>query len=184
MNEEVEIKVILKNSDDVISFLNEKAKFVKEKNQKDEYFVPIHKDFFSVNPTKEYLRVRYEEEKNHFGYHFCHFEDDGSLLKTDEYETKVENPEIISEILKKLDMIHKVTITKHRKFYDYKNFEILIDYIEELGYFLEIEAKKIDGSIKNTKEQCYKILEELGAEWEKAPNMGYPDMLLEKQNRN
>ena len=41
MNEEVEIKVILKNSDDVISFLNEKAKFVKEKNPTDDLQITL-----------------------------------------------------------------------------------------------------------------------------------------------
>ncbi len=177
--EEVEIKVILKNPKEAIESLKKKAKFVKEKNQKDEYYIPEHKDFFSEHPTKEYLRIRYEKGKNHLGYHLCHFSEDRTLLKTDEYETKVESPETISKILKKLDMIKKITVTKNRKSYKYKGFEILVDYIKELGYFLEIEAKKIESSIEETKKECYIILEELGVEWEKALNMGYPDMILE-----
>ncbi len=47
MNEEVEIQVVLKNPEEVELKLREVARFVKEKIQKDEYFTPIHENFFS-----------------------------------------------------------------------------------------------------------------------------------------
>lgn len=172
MNEEFEIKVIIKDPEKVEAILRSKAKFIKEKKQKDEYFVPNHEDFFSIKPTREYLRVRHEDGKDLLSYNFCHIDKDGSLLKTDEYETKIEDPKIMSIILRKLDMEDKVTVTKDRKFFDYKNCEVVLDHIEELGYFLEIEAE--------SKKRCNEILDELGIEWEKAPNMGYPDMVLKK----
>lgn len=181
MQEEIEIKVFLKNPDEVETKLKKIAKFIKEKTQKDGYFVPKRKDFFAQNPTIEYLRVRYEDGKDSVGYHFCHLDKDGSLLKTDEYETKIENPEMMSIILKKIGMKHKVTVTKHRKYFEYKDFEILIDHIEELGYFIEIEAKNVKESIQQTKKECYKLLDEFGAIWEKTPDQGYPDMILQKK---
>jgi adenylate cyclase, class 2 len=181
MQEEIEIKVFLKNPEEVKATLKKLAKFIKEKTQKDEYFVPQHKDFFAQKPTREYLRVRSEDGKNNVGYHFCHLDKDGSLIKTDEYETTITNPEMMVVILKKLGMQHRVTVTKHRTYFEYKGFEVLVDHIEELGYFMEIEAKDARGTIKQTKETCYALLDEFGATWEKTPNQGYPDMLLARK---
>lgn len=186
MEEEVEIKVVLKNPDDVEKHLNNIAKFVKELDQIDEYFVPKGRDYFSENPTKEYLRLRSNKghsDKNKIGYHFCHFSPDGSLLKTDEYETFVSDGKIMKTILKNLGAVSRVTVTKQRKTFDYKDFEIVLDHIKELGYFLEVEAKRSFGSLEETKKQCYAVLDELNAKWEKAPNMGYPDMVLAKSKK-
>jgi predicted adenylyl cyclase CyaB len=182
MNEEVEIKVILKNPKEVEEKLRKICKFVKEKNQFDEYFTPKHKDFFKENPVLEYLRVRHEAGKNTMEYMFCHFDKDGWLKKTDEYELKVDDPKMASIILKKLDMVHKVDVTKNRKCFDYNDFEISIDFIKELGYFIEVEAKKIFSSLEDTKKRCYEVLNEIGADWEQNKNMGYPLMILDKKN--
>ncbi|MFH1064839.1 MAG: class IV adenylate cyclase [Candidatus Woesearchaeota archaeon] len=184
VNEEIEIKVALKNPEEVLNKLSHSAKFVKDKRQKDEYFVPKHNDFFAVKNTVEYLRIRSQDGKAEIGYHFCHLAPDGSLLKTDEYETKVDDPQMMSTILKKLDMILKVTVTKDRKYFDYKDFEVLVDNVENLGYFLEVEAKNVVGDIGAVKKSCYVVLDELGVKWEKLPDMGYPDLLLEKMSEN
>ncbi len=124
MEEEIEIKVFLKNPEEVESTLNKVATFIKERTQKDEYFVPKHKDFFDEKQVTEYLRVRHEDGNNNIGYHFLHFDKDGSLLKTDEYETEVKDPKMMSEILKKIEMVHKVNVTKNRKYFEYKDFEV------------------------------------------------------------
>lgn len=180
MNEEVEIKVKLKNPGGAIKFLDENAEFVKSKSQKDDYFVPQNNDFFGEDPTKEYLRVRFEGEKNNIGYHFCHFDDKGRLLKTDEYESKVENPEMVEEILNKIGIIKRVSVEKNRKTYKYNDYEIVVDEIKNLGWFMEIEAGEIKESIEKTKEECYNLLKKFNIDWEEAPNMGYPDMILKK----
>ena len=181
-NEEVEIKVSLKNPEEVEKKLTEIATFVKLKKQKDEYFVPAHNNFFAKTYVTEYLRIRSEEGKSCLEYHFCHRNNDGSSLKTDEHELEVNDPQMASVILKKLGMVNKVTIIKERKQFDYNDFEIVIDLVEGLGLYIEVEAKKLLGSHKETKDQCYQVLRELGAEWEETPELGYPEMLLKKSD--
>lgn len=181
MKEEIEIKAVLKNPKEVERKLRKISRFIGEKKQVDEYFVPRHKDFFAKDQVVEYLRVRHEKGKNNVGYHFCHMGRKGELLKTDEYETEVKDPKMMSLILKKLDMANRVTVAKQRKYFEYKNFEIVLDNVRALGNFIEIEAKKPAGSVEMTKKKCYGLLEELGADWEKAPNKGYPDMIIEKK---
>jgi adenylate cyclase, class 2 len=183
MNEEIEIKEILKNPQQIEDKLKQIAKFVKEKTQIDEYFTPKHENYFELKRPVKYIRVRHEDNKSNVEFQFLHFEGDSkNLIKTDEYETKVEDPKMMSIILKKLDMVHKVTVKKQRKQFDYKDFEIVIDNVEQLGYFIEVEAKKLLGSLKETKQACFNILEEIGAEWEHPTLGGYPILILEKND--
>lgn len=181
MNEEVEIKVFLDNPKQVEEKLKKVSRFLKEKTQVDEYFTPKHKDFFKEKPVTEYLRVRTEDKKSNLGYLFCHFDKDGRLLKTDEYELKIEDTKMASTILNKLDMKLVVTVTKTRKYFDYKDFEVLLDHIKELGFFIEVEAKKMLGSLEETRNKCYEVLKEINADWHETPNMGYPLMILNKK---
>lgn len=180
MNEEVEIKVKIIDPEKVEEVLKNKTEFIKEKEQRDEYFVPINKDYFNENPTKEYLRIRHDEQNRKYvlAYHYCHFGEDGRLLKTDEYETEISDPDIMRKILEMIGMKHKVTVKKYRRYYRYKDFEILLDKVEGLGWFMEVEATNSSEPPEKVKEKCYKVLEELGVKWEEAPNTGYPDMML------
>jgi len=180
MNEEIEITVFLKNPEEVKKILGKIAKFKKEKNQKDDYFVPKTRDFFQEKPTKEYLRIRCQEGKSEIAYHFCHFQKNGNLLKSDEYETEIKDPKTMVEILEKLGFVKKVTVTKHREYYLYKNFEICVDQVKELGCFLEVEAINSTESPEKTLKQCFKVLDEIGAKWEKTSEGGYPDKILRK----
>lgn len=185
MNEEIEIKVILKNPDQVEKRLKEIGKLIKEEEQKDEYFVPKDNDFFAEHPTREYLRIRYKGDTSKLCYHYCHYDDKGELLKTDEYETEIKDPEMMATILKNLNFVKRVTVVKHRTYYEYKGFEVLIDKVDGLGCFLEVEAKEnsfpSNITVEEVRNSCYEILKEIGAEWEHVPRGGYPDLLIRKQ---
>jgi len=181
MNEEVEIQVVLKNQKEVEKKLEEVAQFVKKKKQIDQYFIPQHEDFFKIDVPLEYLRVRTEDGKDELAYHFLHFDEKGELIKIDEYETGITDPKMMSIILEKMDMTNKVTVTKTRKYFIYKEFEVLIDHIEELGHFIEVEAKDAEGTHAEIKQKCFAVLEELGVEWEKSEIEGYPRMILAKK---
>lgn len=180
MHEEVEIKVSIKNTDDVMKFLSINGNFLKERHQRDEYFVLSNRDFFREEPVSEYLRIRKEDGNNQVAYHFCHYSKNGKMQKTDEYETAVSDPEMMSAIFIKLGMISKVVVDKKRKYFEYKGYQILIDHIEKMGYFLEIETESHEGNYELAKINCYQVLNEIGAKWEETPDVGYPDMLLKK----
>lgn len=179
MNEEIEIKVRVKNPDSAEVILKDKTRFVRCVDQIDKYFVPAHKDFFGERPVREFFRVRFQEGKDEIAYHYCHFADDGRLLRSEEFETGVSSPDVFVQILERLGMKHAVTVTKHRKYFDYGSFEIVLDRVEELGCFIEVEAKR-PGPAEETLEKCYGVLNDLGLEWERCPDLGYPEMVLRK----
>lgn len=183
MNVEVEIQTIIKNPEEAEKKLREVASFVKERKQVDKYFVPPQRDFFAKDRPDEYLRVRYEEGKSHLNYSFLHFSEDGWLQSTDEYETLVDKPEITEEILKKAGMVLKVTVKKTRKYFDCGEFEVTLDRVEDLGDFMEVEAKKDFGGVDKTRKACSDFLNSLNIEYEVNKDMGYPRMLYKKLNR-
>ncbi len=186
MGEEVEIRVRIKNPGEAAKKLGEKAVFKEEIKQEDIYFTPEQKDFFEEKPTDKYLRIRktvYQDKKtNEIGFHQCYFEEDGSLLYTEEHETEIEDSKKMTELLEKLGYRVKVRVTKKRRIYRYKGFELVLDKIEELGSFLEVEAREeVIGKPEKKKKKCFQILEDFDLNWEKAMDDGYPDMLLEKR---
>lgn len=179
-NVEVEIQAIIKNPKEVERKLRKVGKFLKTRKQVDKYFVPSQKDFFAEDPPIEYLRVRYEKDKAHLSYSFLHFGKNGQLRATDEYETFVDKPEVAEHIFKKIGLVHKVTVTKTRKYFDCGNFEVTLDQIKGLGDFMEVEAKKNFGGIDKTRKGCLDFLNSLNIAYDIKHQMGYPRMLYRK----
>ena len=183
-NVEVEIQVIIKNPEKVEKRLNEVGNFIKSRKQVDKYFVPPYRDFFAKDMPDEYLRVRHEEDKNHLNYSFLHFGEDGWLRNTDEYETLIDKPEVVEEIFKKIGLIPMVTVKKIRKYFDCGDFEVTLDQIENLGDFMEVEAKNDFGGVDKTRKACSDFLNSLKIEYEIQKDMGYPRMLYKKLNKH
>ena len=182
MNQEIEIQVKIKDPVSAEKQILKFGKFVKERQQKDVYFVLPQNNFFAKDCPDEYLRVRYEKDKSHLNYSFLHFKDDGWLLATDEYETLVEKPEIVEEIFNNIGLIPKVTVKKIRKYFQCDDFEVTLDSIENLGYFMEVEAKKDFGGAEITRKHCEEFLEKLNIEYEINKDAGYPRLLYKKLN--
>ena len=58
-NKEIEVKFFLKNTPEVIDFLNNNArKNNHEENQTDTYFTPAHKNFLEPEYPFQWLRIR------------------------------------------------------------------------------------------------------------------------------
>ena len=75
-----------------------------------------------------------------------------------------------------------ITVNKQREYWDCRNIEVALDKVENLGEFIEAEAK---GDFKNStqaKEACIKFLEDLGIEEveKKWIHLGYPEIMLGK----
>ena len=179
-NIEVEIQAKIENPREVEYKLKKVGEYLRTRKQTDKYFVLPQRDFFAKDPPIEYLRVRYEQDKNHLNYSFLHFDKKGWLKATDEYETLIERPEIVEEIFKKMGFIPKVTVSKIRKYFNCGDFEVTLDKVEQLGNFIEVEAKKNFGSIDKTRKACQNFLDNLKIKYEIKKLQGYPYMLYRK----
>lgn len=181
MKEEIEIRVAVKDYTAVESILRSKTDFRWEKQQKDIYFAPSGKDFYSYKP--EYLKIRYQDTKSTITYWYCHVKD-WELIKIDEYETTVGDADIINDIIQHLHYQQEATVTKYRKSFSYKNFDLELDLIAELGAFLEVEITEHELTHEAAKQSCYDVLDELGIQREeKADHTWYIDMIIEKNKQ-
>lgn len=184
MNQEIEIQVKI---DDPVAAEKEILRFgtfVRERDQSDQYYVLPSRNFFELEPPVEYLRIRKEDGRNHLNYSFVHFKDNGWLDCTDEYETIVENPEIVEQIFDKIGLMPKVKVVKNRKYFKCEDFEVTLDQIENLGSFMEIEAKKDFGGAEVTRKACENFLKKLNIKYKLSKDAGYPRLLYRKIYKN
>lgn len=183
MNIEVEIKVKIENFEEIKEKVSKIGKLIKAIRQIDDYYIPVHRDFFARKPHPiEWLRIRTNPDKVVFEYtKSINQRDDGDYDYAEEYETEISNKEEFEKILKFLDFKKYVTIEKHREYWMCGSIEVALDEVKDLGYFIEAEAKGDFKNEKEAKEECIKFLKDLGIKniEENYIKTGYPELFLE-----
>lgn len=140
-NIEIEIQVKLQRTKPLIDFLESNAKIVGIHRQNDEYFTPKHRNFLAKKQVNEWLRLRNSNGKHSINYKNWYYAADGRSHHCDEFETLVDDIEIMQKILSSLDFKKICEVNKVRMIYLYKDYEIAIDKVKNLGNFVEIEYK-------------------------------------------
>ena len=178
-NIEIEIQVNIKHSKPLLEFLEKNAKFQKQTHQIDKYFTPSHRNFIQARPTKEWLRLRNADNKYSINYKNWYYNQDGKSHHCDEYETGIENLDALEKIFHSLDIKPLVIVDKLRKIWIYKNYEISVDSVKNLGDFVEIEyIGETEENPKKIYNDMVTFLKNLGCGTIKRNNGGYPFLLL------
>ncbi len=175
---EIEIQVRVENVQPLVELLAKEGELVLDDHQKDEYYTPVHRDYFATKPTDEWLRVR-ESGANSITYKNWHHDKDGKSNHCDEYETTVGDVEQVRNIFKVLDIKPIITVDKHRRSWNHGEYEVSIDEIAELGSFVEVEYKargKVDPAAVTAEMVAY--LKTVGVGKIERNFVGYPYMLL------
>ena len=179
---EIEIKLPLQNPDEVKQFLNENAKLVSENiYQKDSYFVPIHRDFLAIKYPFEWLRLRKSPKGMFITYKHFFPENVKKTDYCDEFETKIDNFEAMEKMFKSLDFKDVVVVEKSRTTWILEEVEIAIDYVTDLGFHIELEAKGSFENPQDGKSYLYRILKKLNAKVGEEDLRGYPFRILENK---
>ncbi len=154
---EIEVKGKIDNKEEIIKKLKSlNFSFIEKKIQEDIYFNGIDRDF---KKTDEALRIRDDN-----GIYFLTYKGpkiDKISKSREEIEVKVEDKEKLRKILKKLGFKESLTIKKIREIYKKDNITVCIDYIENLGYFIEVEKETNKYDEKEVK-QLLDLLKDLG----------------------
>jgi adenylate cyclase class 2 len=175
---EIEIKVKIENVEPLISFLKKNAKFKSEERQIDEYFTPYHRDFLSVRPAKEWLRLRNENGKYIINYKNWYPANDGKPVHCDEFQTPIKDIDQMRKLFTALDFKPLVKVDKTRKKWDYKDYEISVDTVTGLGTFVEIEFKGKSNNPKKVTNEMIEFLKDMGVGKIQGNYQGYPFLLL------
>ena len=151
--------------------------FEKEIGQEDLYFSPAHKKF--AGTKKYYLRLRKQSDNNcSFAYHEVIND-----LQTKELEVKISGCDNFIEMLKKLDFTLNCIVKKKRKVFKNNLFEIVVDKVEDLGLFIELEY--IGEINKDINSLFNELIEKLGLDKKNLiVGLGYPDLIMDKLNQS
>ena len=186
MNVEIEVKVKLDSLEEVKKKLPEFGKLIKDIRQIDEYYIPCQRDFFAHKPSPvEWLRIRTNPDSSVFEYDKSIEKENGLQDYAEEYETEISNPDEFRKILNFLDFKKVVTVDKQRQYWDCEDFEVCLDKVKDLGFFIEVEAKGDIEDTEKARERCFHFLEKLGIKDYKENSMkeGYPGLLLESKKK-
>lgn len=179
---EIEIKLPLRNVKEVHAFLDSKGKLLgRDEWQKDTYFIPAHRNFLEPKFPFEWLRVRETPVGNSLNYKHFYPEQAEKHDYCDEFSSIIDKPESVKKIFLSLNFKEIIVVEKSRSVWEYKNVEIAIDDVKNLGFYIELEAKQEFSDAKAGKEYLRQILSELNADTGAEDLRGYPYLVLAKQ---
>ena len=182
---EIEIRAKLLNLDKVENFFdNNDIPKIYENHQIDTYFDNPSCTFFSnIECVYKWLRVRNENGKLTLNYK--HWLPENEAIKTycNETEFVLSNVYEMKNYLPKLGLKPEgfkpaIVVDKMRKSYVYKDCEISIDSVKNLGNYIEIEYKGENDSLKQIRNLLQEILKEIDAVVGEMDYKGYAYNLL------
>lgn len=147
--------------------------------QNDETFVDVnYGDYAQFQPGKNLLRIREEGGK----FIFTIKQPQSNQLDAIERETEITDPQEFRESLLLMGYKPVVKINKVRRKAKYKDFEICLDEVKELGNFVEVEKITDDVKAEEVQEELFQFLESLGIKREDRILDGYDTLIYLKQN--
>jgi adenylate cyclase class 2 len=145
----------------------------------DTYYDNPSKSFLKMSPIREWLSVRNRGNKVIINHKLFHFNGQGKSTHSDESELTVQDLDDANRLLGALGFQPLITVNKHRTEAEIDSYLVSVDEVEELGYFVEVEATKDVGSVESTYEALKKFAIGLGLDPGDILEKGYPHLLLE-----
>ena len=167
---EIKIKISEKDYKRLLNFMTQKAQFIKESNQVDTYYQPTYRKFLNDKEINEWLRIGERGNKKILNYKNWH-----DNMYCDEYEVEIDNKDNLDRIFKILDLEQIAVVDKKRIIYFYlEKYEISLDFVKTLGYFIEIEVKKYTKELIDEYNNILKLAKDLNLNLDNIDKRGYP----------
>ena len=182
-----EIEILVELYDNIEDVKEKLKQFNYEglKRTIDEYYYDPKRD--DLKPDKDNqlshcLRLRTKNNDYSITYKDDVF-DNGKWLYSNEYETKIENIDMLREIFNKLGLVKFIEIDNEKETYTYNDYEIVIENVKDLGLFMEVEYCTNDNvDIKQIKKQIQDFIDSLDLKVSEELNMGKPEMYMKKHD--
>lgn len=183
MDREIEIKLeITKDEyDKLLSLLLKNGSNHTKKEQNDIYFSPKYRPFFGREINDECLRIRIMKDKNILSYKKIFFGNSDDDIHLEEHESDVYDLEQVIKILNCLDIEKVLTLHKIRDSFMYQDiFEISLDKVTDLGYFIELEIKDDSLSVYDANTKLKDLVTSFDLSLTSRNLEGYATMLYQK----
>ncbi len=175
---EIELKFKVDNLEDVIKTLEENAcKISASIYQNDTIYV---KDLLDVESKagSVWLRVRKTNDTVELN---CK-KQAKQKMESEEIEFEVSSEEKANAFLSAIGFKKWVTVTKERRYTKYKDCNVCIDQVKDLGNFVELEFLIQDENDINYEEELLSIAKKLHIDITNRVNSHYDTMIYEKKN--
>lgn len=171
---ETEIKIKLSKDEFAIieNIMKNNAEFLKNNRQYDTYYQPLHRKFLKENKEtiNEWLRIGLRGNKKILNYKNWY-----DNMYCDEYEVEIDDDKNLDKIFQILGLEKIAIVNKVRNTYFYLNkYEVALDYVNNLGYFIEIEVKKYDENAIKEYDNLIKVAKDLNLNLNNIDKRGYP----------
>lgn len=125
------------------------------------------------------LRLRHKGDRWLLTYEHDNMNEAGVWLYSDEFETEVQDGATMRAILEKLGFEERVTVTMQRHYFDSQEYTITLEEVDDLGLFLEVEAKSSDGDPAEVQHSIADFIASLGIRTEPV-TAGKPELMYRK----
>lgn len=174
---EIKIEVSKEEFNRLTLWMKTHADFIKESKQVDTYYQPTYRKFLKDGEIEEWLRIGTRGNKKILNYKNWH-----NNMYCDEYEVEIDHQENLDKIFGILGLEQIAVVDKIRNTYIYLNkYEVALDYVKELGYFIEIEVKKYTRSAMEEYDLLLKIVKDLKLDLDHIDKRGYPYHIIYKK---
>jgi len=173
---EIEVKAKVKDFKKIKRQLKKLgAKKIKSQNQVDNYYLPFGCRFNKKG--RRLLRTRYNKKTKKMRLEAHRYQDN---LSGYEFETEISDKKMMENILKELKFKKVVTVEKNRQTYKYKNINIVLDKVKNLGNFVEVEL--LGQANQENKNKVLKVIDDLNIPQKNIIwNLRYHAMLMKRR---
>ena len=173
MKVEVEAKLQVQGFEQLEQRLQHQGRFVTTVQQRDVYFDDAQN---SLLANDRGLRLRREQMQQHLRWLMTYkgAKMAGRFKRRQEFETEVTDGKAIEAILQQLGFAPLLVVEKLRRIWHFGGCEVMLDQVEGLGCFVEIEGEN--------EQQVEKAQQQLGlTDYEHVP-FGYAELLRQKRS--
>ena len=157
--------------------------FIQESFTEDIYYVDPLRD--TLQPQNFRLRASFRL-RNRGGRSFVTYKDDyfegDRWLYSDEQETEISDFVTAQKILNKLGFEKMVVLKNLKRIYRYNSYEVVLEKVEDLGVFLEVELKRniSESNVISEKEKIHTFINALKVDCSSELNCGKPELYLRR----
>ena len=151
---------------------------IEHRRQIDTYYDAPHRSFAD---TDEALRIRREEPAD--GDDRTKLTYKGPLVEAasktrEEHESVVDDDEALQGVLAGLGFEPAAVVEKDRTYFDFDEYTVVLDAVDGLGEFVEIEREVPEAEVEAAREEAIGLLERLGLDPDEQIRTSYLGLLL------
>lgn len=174
-NIEMEIKIRLTKEeyDNLNNLMKTKGRLLLESNQQDIYY----QSNYLIGDMNKSLRIRTSGNKKILTYK--NNNNNNNKMYCEEYEVEIDNSGNLEKIFDSIGLAKITIVNKNRKIYNYfDKYEVSLDKVDNLGYFIEIEVKEIINDYLEEYDDLLKISKSLGLNLNNIEQKRYPQLMI------